>query len=382
MAHMLNISYRFSTPKGDIVADDGMLMQKFVVGPSELHKFLTLGDFFDCIRRFLLSEKEPRLPEILTRMWHRPVSIEEIEEIVVRYEKYGTLYQICSIDVSAGGDYSRLCANVAFSEKARLTLTREFDLMAQLEEKEGPGFLPRVYKKDRIDVEKAGRRESILAALLEWFEDYEEWHFKQYDGSTRAFLWDMRGGYRFLSQAQTFDIVSQATYILTLYYDVLSSRRITPWHHGGGDFIVRASETCVDLKLITSRGYDPIRFSEDESTLDALCNFCIETITKMRLDKWEGMGGSEWADRFALEAALQGFFKGLKVKEARGEMEGLSAAAVLQRLKSFNVDQLRSLVKRQFVDAKGEDLSDYMAVHRNLDAHASEIYSAIHSFVG
>jgi len=377
---MLDISYRFSTPTGEVIVDDSMLAQKFVVAPSEPHKFLTLGDFFDCIKRFLLSEKEPLLSEILSLLWHRPVTIEKIEEIVVRYEKYGTLYQICSIDVSSSGDYSRLCANVAFSEKARLTLTREFALMAQLEEKEGPGFLPRVYKKDWIDVEKAGRKETFLAALLEWFEGYEEWHFKQYDGSTRAFLWDMRAGYRFLSQAQTFDIVSQATYILTLYYDVPSSRRITPWHHGGGDFIVRASETCVDLKLITARGYEPIRSSNEESHLEALCNFCIETITKMRIDKWEGMGGSEWADHFVVEAALQGFFQGLTAKEARGEMDGLSAAAVLERLKSFDVDQLRSRVKSQFVDTDNGDFSDYMVVLRNLDVHASEIHAYIQSF--
>jgi hypothetical protein len=376
---MLDTSYRFSTPTGEVVADDSMLAQKFVVAPSEPHKFLTLGDFFDCIKRFLLSEKEPRLSEILSRLWHRPVRVEEIDGIVVRYEKYGTLYQICSIDISAGGDYSRMCVNVAFSEHARLILTREFDLIALLEEKARLGFLPRVYKKDWIHVEKAGRKETFLAALLEWFEGYEEWHFKQYDVSTRAFLWDMRKGYRFLSRSQTFDIVSQAAYILTLYYDVPSSRRITPWHHGGGDFIVRASETCVDLKLITARGYAPLRSSEDEGTLETLCSFCIETITKMRLDKWEGMGGSEWADRFVVEAALQGFFQGLTAKEARGEMDGLPAAAVLQRLKSFDVDQLRSLVKSQFVDADNKDFSDYMAVLRNLDVHASEIYTAIQS---
>jgi hypothetical protein len=377
---MINISYRFSSPKGDVIADDGMLEQKFAVGPSEYHQFLTLGDFFDCIKRFLLLEKGSFLPEILTRAWYHPVKLEEIEEIVIRYEKYGTLYQICSIDLSAGGSCHRMCANVAFSEQAKRTLTHEFELMALLEVKEGHGFLPRVHLKDWIDVEKAGQRESLLVALLEWFEGYEEWHFKRFDGMTLAFLWDMRKGYRFLSQAQTFDIVSQASRILTLYYDVQSTKRIAPWHHGGGDFIVRASETGVDLKLITARGYEPIRSSKEESPLEALCNFCVETITKMRLDKWEGMGESVWADRFVLDAALQGFFQGLRAKDARGEMSGLSTADVLQRLKSFSVDQFRSLIKKQFIDNSGGDLSDYMAVLRNLDSHASEIYAAVQSF--
>jgi len=310
------------------------------------------------------------------------VKSEEIEGIVIRYEKYGTLCQICSIDVSAGGTSAKICANVAFSGPAGQTLEREFELLTLLEEKKELGFLPKVYKKDLIEVDKAGRVETLLVVLLEWFQGYEEWHFQRRDGSTRAFLWDMRKGYRFLSKTQTFDTASQASRILTLYYDVESTRRITPWHHGGGDFIVRASEAGVDLKLITARGYEPIRSSDDEGLLTAICAFCMETITKMRLDKWEGMGKSTWADPFVLEAALQGFFQALRVKEARGEMSGLSAADVLQSLKSFDADQVRALVKRQFIDARGSDLSDYRVILRHLDGHIPEIYAAIQSFAG
>lgn len=379
---MVNLSYRFSSHQGDIIADDTMLERKFAMGPSECHQFMTLRDFFDCIKRFLLPEKGSCLPEILALVWGRPVKGEEIEEVVIRYEKYGTLYQICSIDVSVAGTPARICASVAFSGKAKQTLEREFKLMALLEEQKGLGFLPRVYKKDRIKVDKAGSTESLLVVLLEWFEGYEEWHFQRNKGPTQAFIWDMREGYRFLSEAQTFDMVYQASRILTLYYDVESTRRIIPWHHGGGDFIVRVSEDGVDLKLITARGYEPIRLNVDEGLLDALCSFFIETITKMRLDKWEGMGESTWADLFILEAALQGFFNALKDKEARGEMRGLSAAAVLRRLKSFDAGQLMSLVKRCVVDMRADDVSDYMVALRHLDDHASEIHAAIRSFTG
>jgi hypothetical protein len=377
---MVNLSYQFSSPRGDIVADAGMLQQKFAMGPSEYHQFLTLGDFFNSIGQFLLPDNGSCLPEILASAWQRPVKVEEIDGIIIRYEKHGTLYQICSIDVSAGGTSVRLCANVAFSGLAKQTLDREFELLAQLEEKKGLGFLPRVYKKDCIEVDKAGRKETLLAVLLEWFEGYEEWHFRQHEGSTRAFLWDMRGGYRFLSEAQTFDIVSQASRILTLYYDIESTRRITPWHHGGGDFIVRASDADVDLKLITARGYEPVQSSNEEDILLAICAFCMETVTKMRLDKWEGMGESTWAERFVLEASLQGFFEGLRIKETRGEMNGLSAADVLQKLKSFDAGQLSSLVKRQFADDRGSDFSDYRVVLSHIDDHVSEIYAAIQSF--
>jgi len=198
---MIDLSYRFSSPQGEITADAGLLQQKFAIGPLEYHQSITLGDFFDCIKRFLLPEEGSCLQEVLSRMWQRPVKAEEIERMVVRYEKYGTLYQICTIDVSAGESTARICANVAFSATARQTLEREFELLALLGEKEALNFLPRVYKKGHIKTGKGARAESVLVALVEWFEGYEEWHFKRYDRSIRAFLWDMRHGYRFLSEA-------------------------------------------------------------------------------------------------------------------------------------------------------------------------------------
>jgi hypothetical protein len=379
--NMINLSYKFSSPGGDVIADNAILEQKFSLGPSERHPFMTLGDFFGCIGQFLLSEKGPVLTEALGQILKHPVKNGEIEGITIRYEKYGTLYQICSVDISTAGNMVRMCVNAAFSESAKQTLKDEFELLTLLGRKSETGFLPGVYKMDWVEVKKSPGAESFLMALLEWFDGYEEWHFQQHNGSTRAFLWDMRGGYRFLSEQQTAEIVSQASRILTLYYDFESTRRITPWHHGAGDFIVKVLESGeIDLKLITARGYEPIDPAEKQDRLELLCVFCIETITKMRIDKWEGMGESTWADRFVLEAALKGFFEALIEKEERGRLGGLSAANVLKRLRSFEVEELLSLVRREFVDNKTGDFMDYMVVARNLESHASEIYDALQSF--
>lgn len=375
----MNTSYRFSSAQGDVTPDDAMLEQAFAIGPSDYHSFMTLRDFFDCIARFLMPQGGLSIAVILSGLWGRPVRDEEIEEIVIRYEKYGTLYQICSVDVSAGGSFARLCASMALSQEAKETLEREFELLRQFEKKR-LRYLPRAYKKDLIEVEKAGGVERLLVVLLDWFDDYEEWHFKTHEGSTKAFLWDMRGGYRFLSEEQTLDTVRQASRILTLYYDVESTKRISPWHHGGGDFVVKTSDAAVDVKLVTARGYDPISSPDDERPVKTLCAFCIETITKMRLDKWEGMGESTWADRFVLEAALKGFFEGLEIKEARGEMGPLTATGVLQELKSSTAEELKRFVRRLLAEMKQYDLSDYGVVLRHLNGHAEEICTAIRSF--
>jgi hypothetical protein len=376
----MNVSYRFSSAQGEIVVDESMLNRPFAVGPAEYHQFMTLRDFFDCVRRSLLSEKGLSLEDILGQVWGRPVKGEEIEEVLIRYEKYGTLYQICSIDASAGGSSTRICASVALSSPAKQTLEREFELLGQLEEKRGSGTLPRVFKKEWIEVSRERSVESLLVVLLEWFEGYEEWHFQRHEGSTRAFLWDMRGEYRFLSEAQTYDMICQASRILTIHYDMESTRRITPWHHGGGDFVVRVSDTDVDVRLITARGYEPLESCDEEDALQGLCAFFIETSTKMRLDKWEGMGDSTWAEPFVTDAVLKGFVEGLRIKEARGEMAGLKAVDVLRELKTFGADHLREFVKKQLREMREYDSSDYRVVLSRLDSHAGEIRSAIQSF--
>jgi hypothetical protein len=378
---MIKMSYRFSSPGGDVIVDNAMLEQKFSLGPSERHPLITLGDFFDCVDQFLLSEKGPALNEALEQILKHPVKSGEIEGITIRYEKYGTLYQICSVDISTAENMVRMCVNAAFSESAKQTLKEEFELLTLLGRKSDSGFLPRVYKMDWVEVKKSPGSETFLMALLEWFDGYEEWHFQQHNGSTRAFLWDMRGGYRFLSEQQTADVVSQASRILTLYYDIESTRRITPWHHGAGDFIVMVTEQGeIDLKLITARGYEPINVSEGEDRLEALCVFCVETLTKMRLDKWEGMGESTWADRFVLEAALKGFWGALVEKEAVGRIGSLSLVNILQRLKSLEAEEFRPIVQRLFLDNKATDFLDSIAVQRYIESHASEIYETIQSF--
>lgn len=356
-----------------------MLDGPFAIGPAEYHRFMTLRDFFACVEGFVASKEGVTLKDILPRVLDRDVRSEAIEEIIIRYEKYGTLYQICSVDVSIDGSIARMCANVAFSILAKETLEREYDLLDQLEKKANFGRLPKVYKKDRIEVQKTAQTESLFAVLGEWFDGYEEWHFQRNNGSTRAFLWDMRAGYRFLSESQTADTIHQASCILMLYYDFESTRRIIPWHHGGGDFIVRASDDRVDVRLITARGYQPIRSTDDEGTMEALCAFFVEITTKMRLDKREGMGESTWADRFVVEAALKGFFEGLRIRQARGDMGSLDISDVLEELKSRDAEDLRLLVKRQLAEIRRHDESDYTVVLNHLEGHVAEIGAAIQS---
>lgn len=374
----MNISYCFASAKGDILIDEAILDRKFSTGPAEFHEFLTLRNFFDCIKELLSADEGASIREMLSQILDRPVKIEEIEEIVIRYEKYGTLYQICSVHAAVGDALTRICATVALTDLTQQILEQECALLVKLEEEKKLGYLPRVYRKDWTEAVNAGRSEKFLVVFLEWFEGYDEWHFQRHEGCTKAFVWDMRNGYRYLSETQTFDLICQASRILTLYYDVGTGRRIMPWHHGAGDFVVGESETGFDVKLITARGYEPISFPDGEKDpLRSLCAFCLETLTRMRIDKWEGMEESTWADRFVVEAALKGFIEGLRTKEMEHALGGLSVARVIEELRSFPEDRMKALIKEGFVDLEGYKSPDYKLIAWNLERHISHIRDAL-----
>jgi hypothetical protein len=375
----VNIAYCFASPKGDILIDEAVLDRLFAIGPAEFHEFLTLRDFFDSVKHSLMDGDGSSMTTILSAILGRSVKTDEVEEVVIRYEKYGTLYQICSVHAAVGGSLVRMCATVALTEQTIQTLEQESGLLVELENEKNLGFLPKVYKKDWVEAGKGERKEKFLIVFLEWFEGYDEWHFQRHEGVTKAFVWDMREGYRYLSEAQTVDLISQASRILTLYYDVETGRRIIPWHHGAGDFVVGTSDAGVGVKLITARAYEPIMNNTDEGNdpLKALCAFSMEIVTRMRLDKWEGMGDSTWADGFVAEAALKGFVEGLKAKEAQQKMGGLSVKEVLQTLRSLEPEELKSLIKEGFADFEGFKSEDYTVVAWNLEKHAAEIKDAL-----
>ncbi|HAR95758.1 MAG TPA: hypothetical protein DCR97_07330 [Deltaproteobacteria bacterium] len=379
----MNISYCFASAKGDILIDEAVLDRKFSTGPSRFHEFLTLRDFFDCVKGLLVANEGAAIRGMLSQVLDRPVKIDEIEGIVIRYEKYGTLYQVCSVHAAIGDSLARICVTVALADVPQQILEQEYALLEQFREDSNLGYLPRVYRKDWAEASRAGQSEKFLVVFSEWFEGYDEWHFQSHEGVTKAFVWDMRNGYRYLSEEQTFDLICQASRILTLYYDVETGRRIMPWHHGAGDFVVNVSETGLDVKLITVRGYEPINCPGGEKDpLRSLCIFCLETLTRMRIDKWEGMEESTWADPFVVEAAMKGFIQGLKAKETEHALEGLSVAQVIEELRSFPEDRMKSVIKEGFVDLEGYKSPDYVLISWNLERHMSQIRDALWKLTG
>jgi hypothetical protein len=49
------VEYRFASQGGDLPVDSQTLDRPFLLSPTESHPFLTLRDYFDAIRQFVLQ---------------------------------------------------------------------------------------------------------------------------------------------------------------------------------------------------------------------------------------------------------------------------------------------------------------------------------------
>ena len=136
------------------------------------------------------------------------------------------------------------------------------------------------------------------------------------------------------------------------------------------------------MKLITARGYEPIAFPEQDRKIGpvgALILFFLETTVKMRLDKWEGMGESTWADAFVVGAATNGFLQALRARELKGDIGTIKADDFVKQLKAFTEDELKILLRSRMDEYRAHDPSDYKVMLSRVDDHARDVYRALQS---
>ncbi len=374
------VSYFFSSPEGDVPIDDATFQRPLILSPFENHPFLTLGDYFDAVRGFILLDNGKHLAHLLTHLWDKKTEIKDIEKIIIRYEKYGSLYQIVSAEVFLQDQQIKFAVSTAVSGEAKETLNREFDLIQHLYYQKGLPYLPRAYYRQPITLIRDEMTETFLMTMSQWFENYHEWHFtKDEKNVERIIIWDMEGGgYRFASDHEFYEIIRQISRILTLYYSFDTCCRIYPWHHGAGDFVVKtADDGSIDVRLVTVRGYEPIVLSgskERADSLNAFMLFLFDISVKMRLDKLEGVGEPYWAEASILKAVLEGFLDTLKMKELENNNLDLKADSFINTLKSISEDEIRTYFSLWIDQYRTQDPSDFTVIERQIDNHIADVY--------
>lgn len=377
----MTVRYLFSSPEGDIPADAELLQRPFLLGPSTPHPFLTLEDYFIAVERFLLGDGSRSLLSALGRTTGHEGRGIGPEDLRIRMEKHGAFYQVGSVETVLPAVRARFSLLSASSPRGRSLLRHEYSMLRRLYRSHGLPLIPSVYHLAELPLRRGASLETMVVVLGEWFEDYHEWHFSLGEGKNQVpVLWDHQRGLRPLSREEVFELIRQAARILTLYYDTRTFGRISPWHHGAGDFVVRARNGQVDVRLTTVRGYEPMPAFQGEGREKAPTAhvfFLLDLATKMRIDKQDGTGEALFAEAFVVEATLKGFFDALGLKEADGSLPPGKARELASLLSSFSPGDLRKLLEALPALRPEDDPEDGPLLCAHLESHAADLHRAI-----
>ena len=379
------IKFLFSAPKGDIPVGADDLQRPFLISAGERHPFLTLGDYFEAIKDFILRDHGRPLTTVLYEQFGVDIGLDSISEILIRTEKHGALYHLASVEVVSGRQSLKMCVSTAVSENGRAWLRHESGLLKFLNSTFALPYLPVPYFEGDVKVRSDYGNESLSMFLTEWFENYHEWHLSMDEKGEKqgVCVWDLKNGHWFASNREAFEIFRQASKILTLYYDIRDFNQIYPWHHAAGDFIVRSKDGIIDVKLTTARKYEPIMLFSSKDTIDpvvALTYFFLNLSIRMRLDRLDGVGARAWAGGFSVDALIRGFFDGLRIMEAEGRYGLGQVKDLLSLFKGFDQEEFAGLFCPLLDMYAKEDPGDFSVIQANMGSHTQELYEAIQSF--
>jgi hypothetical protein len=376
------VRFRFllSDQHGDIALSAEDLKQPFLINPSEKHPFLTLADYFGALQQFITQGEGKVLKSVLKERY----SLADISEVILRSEKHGAFYHIASFEIIGVNKKTKLAVTTALSETARSFLAEEAIILQQLSGI-AADFLPTIYCKESIKWQAYSGSEKFFIVLGEWLDGYHEWHLSDdpKSGDHRINLWDYKNGYRFLTNAESFELLRQAALILTIYYDQASFRQIYPWHHGAGDFIVNAESGAISVKLITARQYQPLvhfEHAEEAYRLVAAIQFLLNLGLRIRLDRLDGVGEPAWMGVFAVHAAVNGFFAGLAATQAQDRLSIGHIEDFLKIMQSFEAQELYDMHESLLEIYAEEDQDDFRLIQAKLPGHTAELHEALQGF--
>ena len=338
-----------------------------------------LAVYFQAIQQVIEKGEYGGLLGALSTRWDRKVTIQEIKEILLYSEKHGSDYHPARVEVCLTDRVIPLVMNVALTDRGRLVLANEFEVLDVLNRKPARSYLPQAYFWDEAEVASVqDGRLSLPMYLAEWLEGFYEFHLSRdpADGEQKLVLWDSARSDHYLPDRVFEVIFREIAYIVTTYYDLETFAQIHPWHLAAGDFIVRLAEDNVEVRLVAARQYGPLIGPPDLSREEALLFFLLNLSVRIRLDRLDGVGEVAWASDDCLRPMLEGFFLALKEKTGKGESPGEFFASFRGYLKSRAFEDLEGLFFA-LVDSGDPSAPDLPVIRKHLEKHIKDFFDQI-----
>jgi len=342
------------------------------------------GAYFRAARTFLEANSSEAITQAVSRQLNRDVKTTDIEEIRVRLEKHGEFYHPSRIETVVNEQQLSFVLNVAISETGRRFIETEFHLLNRLNTEQPFPYLPQAYGFGQT----AGSNGQNFAMFLgQWFDGYHEFHISidPIDKTPKILVWDDARGRFFLSVEQTQTLYARVSKILTGYYNLASFEQIFSWHHAAGDFIVKAENEKLELRLVTVRRYAAI-FENQKNTLttpvdpqqilQALLIFFLSLSIHMRLDRLDGIGEIVWSDSVAVEATLIGFLDALSMKPDVPSLPDSPLVCFIAYLASCTEEDLIDLTAA-IVNRFNPQMPGLTVVKKNIQRHVETLYASI-----
>jgi hypothetical protein len=381
----MHFQFLLSGPHGDIKLSPEDLERPFLTNPSEKHAFLTLEDYFGALKQFITHDDGNLLRSALKKQNpHKTATLTGLSDVLICSEKHGAFYHIARIVLIGLEQKVQFAVTTALSGSAKVSLKEEFLVLQQLAAM-NPDFLPEVYCSEMVTWETSSGADEFCMVLGEWLDGYHEWHVSIDPASNmqRIQLWDYENGYRFLADAECGELLRQAAYILTCYYDRGSFCQISPWHHGAGDFVLKAEPGIFSVKLITARQYEPlVHFDAEEGAdrLVAAIHYLLNLVLRIRLDRIDGVGEPAWLESFAVHAAVAGFFAALADSQNKDRLTIGPVGEFLEIMQSFDTGEIYDMYESLLEIYAEEDQDDFRLIKEKLADHAAELHQALQVF--
>lgn len=307
---------------------------------------VSYGAYLSAVGRFLELNDYRTVSDALGHSTGKSATVAKVRGLSVILVKHGEFYHPVRVIIeTVAGEYSFVVSG-AVSKAGRGHIVGEFKYLAGLWAEFDKPVIPRVFQLDEITTENG----SIIPMFsAQWFDGFCEFHLTDTFPGNRSNLvvWDQDESSHFLTRSQAADVYRKVAQTLTTTYNFFTFHHISVWHHAAGDFIVRPiNPDRIDLRLITVRKYAPLIENPEpdpNNMIEGLLLFLVNLSLRNRLDRLDGTGDLAWAEDYALDATIDGFFSGLEIMAAKLELPDSFADSIRNYIRAYPPDELQAL---------------------------------------